>query len=580
MSSLILKRPWSFRKPKENLISELSRTLSFPRSLTAFLVNRGLESREAIEDHLTPTLSRLTDPFSMKDMDRAVDRLARAVVNKEKVGIFGDFDADGVTACALVSLFLQELGLETFHYIPHRENEGYGLNQSGIDWFASKGCKLMVSVDCGITNVEEVNYAASLGMDVIVTDHHQPHEFLPKAIACIDPKRADCAFPFKELSGVGVAFYLSWALRRNLHSSGFFRGSPPNLKKYLDLVAVGTVADMMPLYKENRILVSAGLQVLSHDPRPGMKALMEAAGLSGSVSSFDLAFRIGPRLNAAGRVHHADTAFHLLVGKEHSRALELAKELHQYNQERQRQERQLLSEVLEVIKHKGERPAHVLYGSGWRKGILGLVASKAVEYANCPVILLARDGDTLTGSGRAPEEVDLFSAIGSCYDLFLRFGGHRGAAGVKLPFEKIDEFIKRFEKAVLEQLSRGIQPVDLKIDAEVDLAELTTGSYLQILEQLEPFGPGYEPPLFSARDFVINGAKVVGQNHLKMSIQPVEPADGNPCLELLAWGHGDKVDISWNGIELAFTPSINRWNGRKSVQLILKDARKSPSFKQ
>jgi len=575
MSSLILNRPWSFRKPKENLISELSRRLSFPRSLTAFLINRGLESKEAIEDHLTPTLSRLTDPFFMKDMDRAVDRLVRAVVNKERIGIFGDFDADGVTACALVSLFLQELGLETFHYIPHRENEGYGLNQSGIDWFASKGCKLMVTVDCGITNVEEVRYAASLGIDVIVTDHHQPHEFLPDAVACVDPKRADCAFPFKELSGVGVAFYLSWALRRSLHSMGFFKASPPNLKKYLDLVAVGTVADMMPLYMENRILVSAGLQVLSDSPRPGMKALMESTGLSGSVSSLDLAFRIGPRLNAAGRVHHADTAFNLLVSKEYSRALELAKELHEYNQKRQKQERQLLSEVLEIIKHKGERAVHVLYGNDWRKGILGLVASKAVEYANCPVILLAKDGDTLTGSGRAPEEVDLFSAISSCHDLFLRFGGHRSAAGVKLPFKKIDEFIQRFEKAVLEQLSRAIQPVALKLDAEVNLTELATGSYLQILEQLEPFGPGYEPPLFSTRNFVVHGAKIVGQNHLKISIQSAETTGRNPCLELLAWGHGDKVDISWNGVELAFTPSVNKWNGRKSVQLILKDARKS-----
>ncbi len=575
MSSLILNRPWAFRKIKEDLVQELSRSLSFPVSLTAFLINRGLKSKEAIEDHLTPTLSRLTDPFLMKDMDRAVERLTRAVIKREKIGIFGDFDADGVTACALLSLFFQELGIETLHYIPHREKEGYGLNPRGIDWLVSKGCRLIVTVDCGITSIEEASYASSLGADVIITDHHQPHGLLPKVAACIDPKRSDCVFPFKELSGVGVAFYLAWALRRNLHSRGFFRASPPNLKKYLDLVAIGTVADMMPLYKENRILVLAGLQVISNSPRPGIKALMETTGLSGPVSCFDLGFRIGPRLNAAGRVHHADVAFHLLVNQDYSKTKELAQRLHEYNQERQKQERQLLSEVLELISTRGERAAYVLYGKGWRKGILGLVASKAIEHVNCPVILLAMEEDILAGSGRSPEDIDLFSAISSCHDLFIRFGGHRSAAGVKLSLEKIDEFIRRFERAVLRQISSRPQPVALKIDAKVDLAELATRPYMQLLEQLEPFGPGYDAPLFSARNFVVQRAKVVGQNHLKMSIQPTGVGSGFSCLELLGWGHGDKVNNSWSGVELAFTPSVNEWNGEKNVQLILKDARKS-----
>ena len=577
MSSLILNRPWSFRNPKETLISDLAKSLSFPKSIVAFLVNRGLASKEAIEDHLTPALSRLSDPFLLKDMDFAIQRLSKAVVKREKIGIFGDFDADGVTASALMSLFLQEIGLKTSIYIPHREKDGYGLNNEGIDSLVASGCSLIVTVDCGITNVTEVAYANSKGVDMIITDHHKPLEQLPDAIACIDPKRADCPFPFKELSGVGVAFYVAWALRRYLHSSGFFNGaSPPNLKKYLDLVAVGTVSDMMPLYRENRILVKAGLQVLSETPRPGMRALMEAAGISKTVSCFDLGFKIGPRLNAAGRINHADRALQLLVCQDLDKATGLSQELNRYNQERMKHEKQLLSEVVELIEASGEKKVHILFGKHWRKGILGLVASKAVEYSNCPVILLAQDGDMLAGSGRAPDDVDLFSAIASCSDLFVRFGGHRSAAGLKLSIDNIEEFKRRFEMAVLEQTSKGaLSRPALMLDAHVDLSELAAESYVWLLEQLEPFGPGYDGPLFSTKDFVIKDIRIVGQNHLKMSIQPQCTQGIAPLLDLLAWGHGDKADLSWHGMEIAFTPNVNTWNGRKNIQLILKDARKA-----
>ncbi len=575
MSSLILNRPWSFRNPKEELINHLSKALSLPRSLTAFLVNRGLDTRDAIEEHLTPSLSRLSDPLTLKDMDRAISRIVKAVKDRERVGIFGDFDADGVTATALLYLFFKELGLEPFVYIPHREKEGYGLNSQGIDYLASKGCSLLVTVDCGITSLEEVSYSNARGMDTIVTDHHRPMDSLPEAVACIDPKRQDCPFPFKELSGVGVAFYLSWAVRGALYRMGFFEGSsPPNLKKYLDLVAIGTVADMMPLYRENRILVKTGLEVMSTEPRCGIRALLDSVGLDRQVTCTDIAFRLGPRLNAAGRMHHATTALNLLITDDFAQATRLCQELNGYNQERQRLERRLLSEVLELIKGKDGQGAHVLYGQGWQKGILGLVASKAVEVSGCPVILLSRDGEMLVGSGRSPDEIDLFSALSSCSDLFERFGGHRSAAGVRLSMERLDEFRMRFAKAVEKQSGEQPEVPPLSLDARVGLEELASRNYVDFLEMLEPFGPGYQGPIFSAQNFHVKDARVVGQGHLKMAIVPERQDNGVRAFEILAWGHGDKRDISWELLELAFTPSVNCWNGRKSIQLILKDARK------
>ncbi len=578
MSSLILNRPWSFRKPKEKLISSLSKSLhSVPRSIVAFLVNRGLCTEESIVDHLMNTnLKCLTDPFVMIDMDKASARLAKAVLDREKIGIFGDFDADGVTAASLLYLFLKELGLKPEVFIPHREKEGYGLNKKGIDILASKGCTLIVTVDCGITNFDEADYARALGLDLIVTDHHQHLKDLPDAVGCVNPKRKDCPFPFKELSGVGVAFYLSWALRRRLIESGFFSGTnPPNLKKYLALVAVGTVADMMPLYRDNRILVKAGLEVLSKCPGPGLKAIMDSAGIGGRVTCTDIGFRIGPRLNAAGRMDHAYTAFELLVSQDEQEAKRLAGELEGYNQERQRLEKKLLTQVLHKLKDGGERVAHVLFGESWKKGILGLVASKAVERVNQPVILLALDNDgMLTGSGRAPDEVDLFSAISACQDLFVRFGGHRTAAGLKMPLDNVEEFQRRFEDAVrLQSEAKKILP-SLELDMEVDLAELASENYVDFMERLEPFGPGYQGPIYSVKDFSVRDARVVGKNHLKLSISPGN-GNGYSSFELLAWGHGDKLDLSWNELELAFTPCVNEWNGKKSLQLVLKDIRRA-----
>ncbi len=301
---------------------------------------------------------------------------------------------------------------------------------------------------------------------------------------------------------------------------------------------------------------------------------MDSVGLSGQVSCTDIAFRIGPRINAAGRIKHADTAFQLLITEDVHEAYTLSGELNSYNQERQRLERKLLSEVTELLRSAGDRSAHILYSEGWQKGILGLVASKAVECSNCPVILLSREGDMLIGSGRAPDEIDLFSAISACGDLLERFGGHRSAAGLRIGIGKIDEFRERFCREVSMQAIRAVERPPLNLDAEVELEELASDDYVRFLELLEPFGPGYECPLFFTRDFCVRGARVVGQNHLKLALTPRMSFGNHKSFDLLAWGHGNKIDVAWDSMELAFIPSVNTWNGKKNLQLILKDARK------
>ncbi len=556
----------------------MSRELSLPRSITAFLVNRGLLTKDAISSHLTVSLVGLNDPFVMKDMDRAVEVILPHVFSRSKIGIFGDYDADGVTASSLLYLFFKELGLKPQCFIPHRERDGYGLNKKGIDDLIYSGCKLIITCDCGISNIDEVGYARDRGIDMVVTDHHEPLSRLPDASAVINPKRHDCPYPFKELAGVGVAFNLIRALRTNLYKRGFFGSTkPPNLKKYLDLVAIGTISDMMPLFEDNRILVRAGLSVLKEGGRAGLDALMERAGLRNgntySISSRDIAFRIGPRLNAAGRMDSAWTAFELLICDDREEAKRLAERLEAYNQERQREEKRLIEEVLSLINEMGDRSSYILFGESWQKGILGLVAAKAISEVLRPVILLTREGDELVGSGRCPEGLDLFSALTGCEELLTRFGGHKVAAGLKLRKTDFSLFKERFEEIISKQIQKYGIKTDLSLDCEVDLREMASPDYLRFFELLEPFGPGYESPLFCARNFFLKGTRLIGDRHLKLYISPEHTSTGS-CLDLVAWGHGDKVDLSWEELELAFTPSINFWQGRKSLQLVLKDARR------
>lgn len=575
MPSLILKRPWSIKKPEDKLIKDLSEKLCFPKSITSYLVSRGLLTRDQIESHLDTGLSSLSEPLSMKGMNRAVKRLMQAVKKREKTGIFGDYDADGVTSSALIFLFLKELRVDSAVYIPHRENEGYGMNREGLDYLHAEGCSLVITVDCGISDFEEAQYAAQLGIDLIITDHHRPGERLPECLSLINPRQPGCGFPFKELAGVGVAFNLVRALRSALYRAGFWNGSrPPNLRRYLDLVAIGTVSDIMPLFGDNRIMVKAGLHVLEEGKRPGINALKRTSSLSGSITSTDLGFRLGPRINAAGRIDHAMASFNLLISNDPVEAETLAGKLSSYNRQRQNEERQILNQAMAIVREMGQRESYILESSDWKLGIIGIVASKIMKQVNRPVILLTEDGDEAVGSGRCPDWLDLFSMLTSCSSCLIRYGGHKAAAGVRLSLERLDDFSELFDQQCRKSISEGHEAAVLDIDCRVHISEFFNPEYPVFLEMLEPFGPGYSSPLFSMENFLVKNSRIVGKSHLKLTVsqETGAPVSG-PGIDMMAWGQGDKLSYPWHEMEIVFSPGINNWRGRKNLQLVLKDAR-------
>ena len=575
MSSLILNQKWNIAQAERSAVETLAREAGIPESLASFLALRGISSPDQALDHLSPRLAILSDPRLMKDMDRAVERLCIALDRGDKIGIFGDYDADGVTASALLHLFFREIGIETEVYLPHRETEGYGLNRQGIDWLASRGCSLVITVDCGITAVEEVRYASDSGIDMIITDHHQPGDVLPDAVAVLDPKRPECEFPFRELAGVGVAFNLARAFRARLYESGFFSSTTlPNLKKYLDLVAIGTVSDVVPLLGENRILVKTGLEVATVGRRPGVAALKKIASIIGDVDSMHLAFRIGPRINAAGRMDHARAAFDLLVTGDEREAARIASGLDALNVQRQGEERLILQEALRQIEEMGPQPAYILAAESWRRGVVGIVASRIMEKVCRPVVLLSVDGDEAVGSGRCPDALDLHGLLSECAHCLQRFGGHRAAAGMKLSAADID----RFRQAMASACERRLAQVDLtpalSLDARVTVDQLMQPAFAEMYQQLEPFGAGYTAPLFALHDFSVKSAKIIGKGHLKVILaNGPGAARGISGVEIVGWGHGDKLDLPWEQLEVACEPGINVWNGRRTLQLRLMDAR-------
>ena len=575
MDSVILGQPWHFVSLDTAALDKFTRESRLPAIIARFLYRHGINTPEAADCHLNPMLKFLSDPWRMIDMDRAVDRLVKAVAQRDRVAVFGDYDVDGVTSSALVYKFLKGLGLDVVVYIPHRD-EGYGLSAKGIKKLASRGCKLLITVDCGITSNEEVVLAEGLGMDVIVTDHHEPPDSLPRALAVLDPKRSDCPFPFKELAGVGVAFNLMRALRYRLYKSGHWDGGQiPNLKAYLDLVALGTVADVVPLLGDNRMLVRTGLEVLNGSTRPGIKALKAVCGLNSDVTSRDIAFRIGPRINAAGRMAHADKAFRLLVTESETDAKALADELNQLNQERQAEEKLILKEALVEIQSSGERPAYVLANPKWKRGIIGIVASRLVEQFSRPVILLALDGDKAYGSGRCPEGINLYECLCACSDNLTAFGGHKAAAGMQLSLDSIEGFRGAFQEVVSAAMEQKGILARLEVDGAARIEELLDPDFCRLYRQLEPFGAGYPAPLLALQDFRVSRSKVVGNGHLKLTLRPQNnPQNRYPrSMDLVGWGQGDKQGLPWERFELACMPCFNVWQGRRRLELRLKDIR-------
>ena len=512
---------WNYEEPTSELeksAKELADKLSISPILAKLLIHRGITTESAAKRFFRPQLSDLINPFLMKDMDIAVDRLNDAMGRKERIMVYGDYDVDGCTAVALVYKFLQQFYSNIDYYIPDRYDEGYGVSKKGIDFAHETGVKLIIILDCGIKAIQEIEYAKSLGIDFIICDHHVPDDMMPPAMAILNPKRPDDPFPFKHLCGCGVGFKFMQAFAKN-NNIPFSRLIP-----LLDFCAVSIAADIVPVVDENRILAFHGLKLLNTNPSIGLKAIIDICGLNGrELSMSDIVFKLGPRINASGRMENGKESVDLLVERDFGQALKMAKHINEYNEQRKDIDKQMTEEAnlivsrLETQKHNS---SIVLYDEGWKKGVIGIVASRLTEIYFRPTVVLTRDGDLATGSARSVTGFDVYSAIKSCRDLLINFGGHTYACGLTMKWENVKEFRDRFHQYVAEHIAPEQTEAMLNIDAMIDFKDITKQLHAD-LKKFSPFRPCNSKPVFCTQNVYDYGtSKVVGreQEHIKLEL--------------------------------------------------------------
>ena len=512
---------WNYEEPTPELeksAKELADKLSISPILAKLLIHRGITTESAAKRFFRPQLSDLINPFLMKDMDIAVDRLNDAMGRKERIMVYGDYDVDGCTAVALVYKFLQQFYSNIDYYIPDRYDEGYGVSKKGIDFAHETGVKLIIILDCGIKAIQEIEYAKNLGIDFIICDHHVPDDVMPPAVAILNPKRPDDPFPFKHLCGCGVGFKFMQAFAKN-NNIPFSRLIP-----LLDFCAVSIAADIVPVVDENRILAFHGLKLLNTNPSIGLKAIIDICGLNGrELSMSDIVFKLGPRINASGRMENGKESVDLLVERDFGQALKMAKHINEYNEQRKDIDKQMTEEAnlivsrLETQKHNS---SIVLYDEGWKKGVIGIVASRLTEIYFRPTVVLTRDGDLATGSARSVTGFDVYSAIKSCRDLLINFGGHTYACGLTMKWENVKEFRDRFHQYVAEHIAPEQTEAMLNIDAMIDFKYITKQLHSD-LKKFSPFGPCNSKPVFCTQNVYDYGtSKVVGreQEHIKLEL--------------------------------------------------------------
>lgn len=532
---------WQFiGPPSDDKVGALTRAFGIEPLIARVLVNRGYDEERSVRTFLAPSLKDLPSPLLLKDLARAVARIMSAIELGEKICIYGDYDVDGTVATSILWLFFREIGYDVDYYIPDRLKEGYSLNRGALDVIKQRGAKVIITVDNGITAHDAAQYARTLDLDLIITDHHQVPANLPEAFAVLNPHRSDCEFPDKGICGAGVAFYLAMGLRQSLRERLFFNADrpEPNLKKFLDLVAVATVADMMPLKGVNRIFVKLGLDGLNGSTWPGLTALKEVSGIEGRVRASHLGFRIGPRLNAGGRLAHADLGVACLTAMDPNVARKWAQELDTLNRERQRVEEQIKEQACALVGALPDRESimgYVLCDPAWHAGVIGIVASRVVEVFYRPTVLLTEDGGILKGSARSCAGINLLKVLDACSDLLVRYGGHRQAAGLALERSALDQFRQRFHETIYAEL-KGLPPERvLHIDGELDLAGLQ-GKFFQQLSALEPFGMGNPEPVFILKDVEPVGLRLIGVKHLKFFAKK-----GQHQSEVVAFGRGEDL---------------------------------------
>ena len=553
---------------QQEIVDQLSRDLDITPIESRVLVSRGLRSAAEARAYIRPTLESLHDPFLMRDMTAAVNRLEQAVRAHERIMIYGDYDVDGTTAVALMYSFLRTQTDNLIYYIPDRHREGYGISVEGIDTAKAEGCTLIVALDCGIKEVENIAYAKSLGIDFIVCDHHTPGEEIPKAVAVLNMKRKDCPYPYKELSGCGVGFKLAqaYAQRCGIDQEEVFR--------LLPLLVMSIASDVVPVTGENRILAYFGLKRLNANPSVGLKAIMRVAGLEGkTVNINDLVFKIGPRINASGRMKSGAEAVRLLITDNEEEAREYAENIDTYNHSRRDEDTRTCEEALEQLHADPENEQKyttVVYSPDWHKGVVGIAASRLMDYYYRPTIVLTKgEDDTITGSARSVSDFDIYAAIDSCSDLLSNFGGHRFAAGLGMPIANLPEFKRRFEEYVAKHITPSQKVQTLNILAEVQLSDLTWKLY-RILQCMEPFGAGNERPLFATRGLINNrNTRAVSDGrHLHVDL-----TDCVVAIEGIAFGEGDKAEYLQNGksVDICYFLEENSYRGRTTLQINVQD---------
>lgn len=559
---------WKLKpNPNPQIISKLAQELSIDNTLAKLLVQRGLENYNQAKAFFRPNLSDLHNPFLMKDMDLAVNRIEKAILKGENILVYGDYDVDGTTAVSLLSSYLRKIYPNIATYIPDRYDEGYGISFQGIDFAEDNAVSLIIALDCGIKAIDKVTYAKEKGIDFIICDHHRPGNKIPEAVAVLDPKRSDCEYPFKELCGCGVGFKLIQALATERNQT------IGDLVEYLDLVATAIAADIVPIIGENRILAYFGLQVINANPRNGIKALLQQVKKK-QFTITDVVFIIAPRINAAGRIKHGNYAVELLTEMDLDTAIKFAAKIEKNNNDRKELDKKITKEALQQIEDTNEQQNYstVVYAKNWHKGVIGIVASRLIETYYRPTLVFTKSGNKLAASARSVKGFDVYDALEQCAEFIEQFGGHKYAAGLTLEEKNYQNFKAKFEEVVKNTLPDELREPEISIDAEISLLEVTPKFY-RILKQLEPFGPQNMKPVFLANGLRDNGyGKKVGvdETHLKLNIFE---GSNQKTFNAIGFNMGNKHSLIKNGkpFKAVFNIDENHWNGNTSLQLLLKD---------
>ncbi len=570
---MALQKRWNILSYNQEKVDTLHEQLKVSKTLCKILTQRYFDTYDNCKEYFLPSLKNLHDPYLMKDMDKAVERIEKAISKQEKILVFGDYDVDGTTSVASMYSFLCEIynAEKLDYYIPHRYKEGYGVSKDGIDFATANNFSLIVCLDCGIKSVELIKYANTLGIDFIICDHHLPGEIIPNAVAILNPKQIDCNYPYKELCGCGVGFKLMTALTKH------YNLSDENLYNYLDLVAIAIAADIVPMTGENRILAFFGLHKINTNPLAGIKALMDLGGITKIMTITNVVFVIAPRVNAAGRMDDAKKAVQLFIEKDVEKAKAFAELLHTDNKERKEADSSITEDALQII---GEdvllqnKKTCVVYSEHWHKGVVGIVASRLIEHYHRPTIVLTKSGDYIAGSARSVPGFNLYEAIYECKDLLMAYGGHFAAAGLTMLPQNLEIFTKRFEEVVSATIPEHLLIPEIIIDAEINFNEITENFYA-IICRMEPFGPENMRPTFVARNCIDYGySKIVKEAHLKFVVKQNET-----ILNGIGFNMADKFPLLMNNkfVDIVFKIEENVWSGNKSLQLMVVDVRSAAS---